>query len=322
MPATTVETVGYPLWAWAGFVAFIVMMLALDLGVFHRKSHAVKVREAVAWCAVWGALAMAFNGFVLWQHGPADGAQWFAGYLVELGLSVDNVFVFIIVFSYFRVAPEHQHRVLFWGIVGAALMRAVFILVGIELINRFEWVLIFFGVFLIYTGIRLALPKKGHDVAPEKNIAVRLFRRFFPVSPGYDGSRFFTRIDGRRAATPLFMVLLVIETTDVIFAIDSIPAVLGITKNGFVAFTSNIFAILGLRSMYFALSGVMNLFRFLSLGLAFILAFIGAKMIAASADWFHVSIGWSLGVIGGALALSVVASLLFPGKERAASRPV
>ncbi|MDR0352301.1 MAG: TerC family protein [Opitutaceae bacterium] len=312
MPATTVD---YPLWAWAGFVVFIMMMLALDLGVFHRKSHVVKVKEAVTWCAVWLALAMAFNGFVLWQHGPTDGAQWFASYLVELGLSVDNVFVFIIVFSFFKVAPEHQHRVLFWGIIGAALMRAVFILAGIELINRFEWVLMFFGAFLIYTGIKLALSKKEQDVDPEKNIAVRLFRRFFPVSPGYDGSRFFTRIDGRRrVATPLFLVLLVIETTDVIFAVDSIPAVLGITKNGFIAFTSNIFAILGLRSMYFALSGVMNLFRFLSLGLAFILVFIGAKMIVA--EWYHVGIGLSLGVIGGTLTLAVVASLLFPEKKK------
>jgi tellurite resistance protein TerC len=291
-------------------------MLALDLGVFHRKSHVVKVREAAVWCAVWFALAMAFNGFVLWQHGPGDGAQWFAGYLVELGLSVDNVFVFIIVFSFFKVAPEHQHRVLFWGIVGAAFMRAAFIVVGIELINRFEWVLMIFGAFLIYTGVKLALPKKERDVDPEKNIAVRLFRRFFPVSPRYDGSRFFTRLDGRRVATPLFMVLLVIETTDVIFALDSIPAVLGITKNGFIAFTSNIFAILGLRSMYFALSGVMGMFRFLSLGLAFILVFIGAKMIAA--EWYPVSIGFSLAVIGGALALSVIASLLFPKKGNAA----
>jgi tellurite resistance protein TerC len=310
MPATTVE---YSLWAWAGFVVFITMMLALDLGVFHRKSHVVKVKEAVTWCAVWFTLAMAFNGFVLWRHGPADGAQWFASYLVELGLSVDNVFVFIIVFSFFKVAPEHQHRVLFWGIVGAAFMRAAFILAGIKLINRFDWVLMIFGAFLIYTGIKLALPKKEHDVDPEKNIAVRLFRRFFPVSPGYDGSRFFTRGDGGRVATPLFLVLLVIETTDVIFAIDSIPAVLGITQNGFIAFTSNIFAILGLRSMYFALSGVMGMFRFLKPGLAFILVFIGAKMIAA--EWYHVSIGLSLGVIGGTLALSVIASLLFPKRE-------
>ncbi len=310
MPATTVE---YPLWAWIGFVVFIVMMLALDLGVFHRKSHVVKVKEAVTWCAVWFSLAMAFNGFVLWEHGPADGAQWFASYLVELGLSVDNVFVFIIVFSFFKVPAEYQHRVLFWGIVGAALMRAVFILVGIELINRFDWVLMIFGAFLIYTGIKLALPKQEHEMDPEKNIAVRLFRRFFPVAPGYDGNRFFTRADGRLVATPLFMVLLVIETTDVVFAIDSIPAVLGITKNGFIAFTSNIFAILGLRSMYFALSGVMNMFRFLSLGLAFILVFIGTKMLVA--EWYHVGIGLSLGVIGGTLALSVVASLLFPKKE-------
>lgn len=307
----------YPTWVWIGFGVFVAAMLALDLGVFNRKAHVVKLKEATVWCAVWFALAMGFNAFVWYDHGPQAGAQWFASYLVELGLSVDNVFVFIVVFSFFKVLPEYQHRVLFWGIVGAAVMRAVFILVGIQLLDRFEWLLMIFGAFLIFTGAKLAMPKKEEAVHPEKNIVVRLFRRFFPVSAYYDGGRFFTKVGRRKVATPLFIVLLVIETTDVIFALDSIPAVLGITKVPFIAFTSNIFAILGLRSLYFALSGVMGMFRFLNVGLAVILVFIGAKMIVGYVWDFHVSIGLSLGVIGGTLALAVIASLLFPEKKTA-----
>ncbi len=307
----------YPTWVWIGFGVFIAAMLALDLGVFNRKAHVVKLKEATTWCVVWFALAMGFNAFVWYDHGPQAGAQWFASYLVELGLSVDNVFVFIVVFSFFKVQPEYQHRVLFWGIVGAAVMRAVFILVGIQLLDRFEWLLMIFGAFLIFTGVKLAMPKKEEAVHPEKNIVVRLFRRFFPVSAYYDGGRFFTKVGPRKVATPLFIVLLVIETTDVIFALDSIPAVLGITKVPFIAFTSNIFAILGLRSLYFALSGVMGMFRFLSIGLAVILVFIGAKMIVGYVCDYHVSIGLSLGVIGGTLALAVIASLLFTQKKKA-----
>lgn len=307
----------YPLWVWAAFGIFISAMLALDLGVFNRKAHVVSVREAVAWCVVWFTLAMGFNAYVWIDHGSKAGVEWFTSYLVELGLSVDNVFVFIVVFGFFKVKPEFQHRVLFWGIVGAAVMRAVFILVGVKLIERFEDILIVFGAFLIFTGVKLALPKKGESVHPEKNIAVRIFRRFFPVSPDYDGGRFFTRIDGRKVATPLFVVLLVIETTDVMFALDSIPAVLGITKVPFIAFTSNIFAILGLRSMYFALSGVMGMFRFLSIGLSVILVFIGVKMIIGCVFDYHVGIGISLGVIGGTLAAAVIASLAFPRKKTA-----
>ncbi|MDF9827621.1 tellurite resistance protein TerC [Ereboglobus sp. PH5-10] len=310
----------YPLWAWLGFGIFISAMLALDLGVFNRKAHVVSVKEAATWCIVWFSLAMGFNAFVWHEHGSQAAAQWFASYLVELGLSVDNVFVFIVVFSFFKVRAEYQHRVLFWGIIGAAVMRAVFILVGVKLIEHFEWVLMIFGVFLIFTGIKLALPKKDEHVHPEKNVVVRLFRKFFPVAPDYHEGRFFTKIDGRKVATPLFIVLLVIETTDVVFALDSIPAVLGITKVPFIAFTSNIFAILGLRSMYFALSGVMGMFRFLGIGLAVILVFIGMKMIVGYIFEYHVSIGLSLGVIGGTLALSVIASLLFPGKKKTESQ--
>ncbi len=300
-----------PLWAWGGFVLFIIAMLALDLGVFNRKDHEVKTKEALIWCCVWFALAMGFNGIVLWRLGPTLGLEWFTSYLVEICLSVDNIFVFILIFTFFRVPNEYQHPVLVWGIIGAALMRAVFILAGVELLKHFEWLMWIFGAFLIYAGIKMALPKKD-DIDPEKNIAVRLFRKFYPVSANYAGRKFFTIENGRRTATPLFIVLLVIETTDVIFAVDSIPAVLAITKNSFVAFTSNIFAILGLRSLYFALRGVMDLFRFLSVGLAVILIFIGVKMLAH--HYFKIDILLSLAVIGGTLTLAVVLSLLFPAK--------
>jgi len=306
----------YPPWVWAGFILFIAALLAADLGVFNRRAHVVRVREAVAWCVVWFALAMGFNAFVLAEHGAQAGAQWFASYLVEVSLSVDNVFVFILIFAFFRVPPENQHRVLFWGIVGAAVMRAVFIFAGLRLIERFEWVLMIFGAFLIFTGIKLALPSdKKEQVDPEKNIVVRVFKKFFPVTADYDGARFFTLEagSGRRVATPLFIALLVIETTDVVFAVDSIPAVLGITKEPFIAFTSNIFAIIGLRSLYFALSGMMGKFRFLRIGLAVILVFIGVKMLLE--PWYDVSIGLSLGVIGVVLAVSVAASLVFPEKR-------
>ena len=300
----------YPPWVWAGFVLFIAALLAADLGVFNRRAHVVRVREAAVWCAVWFALAMSFNAFVLVEHGAQAGAQWFASYLVELSLSVDNVFVFILIFAFFKVAPENQHRVLFWGVVGAALMRAVFIFAGLRLIERFEWVLMIFGLFLIFTGIKLVLPSgKMEHVHPERNIVVRAFKKFFPVSANYDGARFFTKENGRRVATPLFVALLVIETTDVVFALDSIPAVLGVTKEPFIAFTSNIFAVLGLRSLYFALHGMMKKFRFLKAGLAVILVFIGIKMLVE--PWHDVSIGLSLGVIGVVLAVTVAASLVF-----------
>ena len=308
----------YPLWAWAGFLLFIVAMLALDLGVFRKNSHEVKMKEALTWCAVWFTLAMGFNALVFWQHGAVPAQEWLASYLVEMCLSVDNVFVFIVIFSFFKVAPLHQHRVLFWGIVGAAAMRAVFILAGVELLERFHWIIYIFGVFLLFTGIKMAIPKKENEAFdPEKNPVVRLFRKFYPVCNHYDGGNFFTTVNGVKTATPLFIVLLVIETTDVAFALDSIPAVLALTKSGFIAFTSNIFAILGLRSLYFALSGVMTLFRFLGLGLALILCFIGVKMLITHPllGGVHVSTGHSLGFIGITLALSIIASLLFKEKK-------
>jgi tellurite resistance protein TerC len=301
-----------PLWAWIAFLTFIVAMLALDLGVFRRKSHEVSMKEALAWCAVWFSLAIGFNAIIYFWQGKEVALQFFTGYLVEICLSVDNVFVFILLFGYFRFPPEHQHRVLFWGIVGAVIMRAIFIGAGIALLNALHWLIYVFGAFLVYTGIKMALPGK-EEANPEKNIAVRMARRMFPITPDYVGGKFFTRIDGRLFATPLFVVLLAIETTDVVFAVDSIPAILGITKNGFIVFTSNIFAILGLRSLYFALAGTMKLFRFLGLGLSVILVFIGVKMLLTYWD-LHIEITHSLTFIGSILALSVIASLVFKPK--------
>lgn len=301
-----------PLWAWGAFMLFIVVMLALDLGVFHRESHEIRLKEALTWCAVWFSLAMTFNAIVWWWLGAEPAKLWLAGYLVEIALSVDNVFVFIVIFSFFRVPKVHQHRVLVWGIIGAAIMRFVFILAGISLMDRFHWLIYVFGVFLVFTGIKLALPHQD-ELNPEKNWAVRLFRRFYPVTPEYHGKRFFIVIDGVKKATPLFVVLLVVETTDVAFALDSIPAVLAITNNPFIVFTSNIFAILGLRALYFALSGVMGLFRYLNIGLAMILVFIGVKMLAS--NYIHVPIEISLGIIATVLVISVAASLLIPQRQ-------
>jgi len=297
-----------PLWAWVTFFTFITAMLALDLGVFQRETHVVSMKEALIWCGVWVTLALSF-GALLWQWRGAEPAQQFlAGYLIELCLSVDNVFVFILVFAYFKVEPRYQHRVLFWGIIGAVLMRAVFIIVGVEVIERFHWVLYIFGAFLVYTGVKMALPSKEAEVDPEHNFAVKLFRRFYPVAPHNDRGRFFTIHNGQRMATPLFIVLLVIETTDLVFALDSLPAVLSITKDSFIALTSNIFAILGLRSLYFALSGIMGLFRFLKVGLAVILVFIGVKMLIE--HWLKITTGTSLAVIGGVLTASILMSVL------------
>ncbi len=298
-----------PVWAWAAFFVFITAMLALDLGVLQRKPHAVSMKEALVWCAAWFGLALGFNALLLAWRGPELAQQFLAAYLVEVCLSVDNVFIFILVFAYFKVAPQFQHRVLFWGIIGAVVMRAVFILVGVGVIHRFHWVLYVFGAFLVYTGIKMALPRKEEDeVHPEENIAVRVFRRFFAVSEAEDAGSFFVREGGRRIATRLFIVLLVIETTDLVFALDSLPAVLAITKDGFVALTSNIFAILGLRSLYFALNGVMQLFRYLKIGLAIILVFIGTKMLIE--PWVEITTATSLGVIGGVLTMSVLLSVL------------
>ncbi len=313
------ETYSLPLWAWVAFLGFIAGMLALDLGVFRRKSHAISTKEALAWCGVWFSLAMAFNAIIYFWQGKAPAVEFFTGYLIEICLSVDNVFVFILIFGFFKVPPQHQHRVLFWGIIGAVIMRAIFISGGIALVKNFSLMLPIFGAFLVYTGIKMALPK-NEEANPNDTAAVKLARRIFPITPDYVGGKFFTRIDGKRYATPLFLVLIAIETTDVIFAVDSIPAILGITQNGFIVFTSNIFAILGLRSLYFALSGTMQLFRFLGLGLAAILVFIGIKMVIAHEKTLHIHIPIeaSLATIGAILAASVAASILIKENKNSA----
>jgi len=316
LPLALFETM--PPWAWLGFFGFIIAMLALDLGVLQRNPHAITMKEAIIWCIVWIGLALGFNFLLFHWKGPEIGQQFLAAYLIELCLSVDNVFIFILIFSYFKVDPRYQHRVLFWGIIGAVVMRAAFILVGVGVIQRFHWVLYLFGAFLVYSGVKMALPKKEEDVLhPDKVIAVRLLRRFFPVSETSLSHSFFIRENGRRVATRLFIVLLVIETADLVFALDSLPAVLAITKDGFVALTSNIFAILGLRSLYFALNGIMQLFRYLKVGLALILVFIGVKMLIE--HWVDITTATSLGVIGSVLTMSVLLSVLIkePGAGKA-----
>lgn len=300
------------LWAWVGFGLFVVAMLALDLGVFHRKSHEVSMREALAWSGVWITLALIFNAGVLLLRGKDPAMEFLAGYVVELSLSVDNLFVFLMVFGYFKVPVQYQHKVLFWGILGALAMRAVFIGAGIALIERFHWIIYVFGVFLVITGVRIAFDQ-DHEIHPERNPMLRLLRRFMPVTKDYVGGHFIVKQDGRTWATPLFVVLVLVESTDLIFAVDSVPAVLAITRDPFIVYTSNVFAIMGLRSMFFALAGVMKLFRFLNYGLAVVLVFVGLKMVLA--DIYKVPIELSLLVILGILTTAVVASLLFPGPE-------
>ncbi|HEU0178321.1 MAG TPA: TerC family protein [Blastocatellia bacterium] len=302
-------------WAWVGFTLFVLAMLALDLGVFHRKSHEVTIREAMVWSGVWIALALLFNLVLYYWRGPQPALEFLTGYLIEKSLSVDNIFVFLMIFSYFSVPPRYQHRVLFWGVLGALVMRALLIFLGISLIQRFHWVIYLFGAFLIVTGVKMAL-EKDKEIHPERNPALRLFRRFVPVTDDYRGGKFFVKQGGRYFATPMLIVLLIVETTDIIFAVDSIPAILAITLDPFIIYTSNVFAILGLRALYFALAGVMKLFHHLRYGLSAILAFVGAKMLLA--NFYKIPVGVALGVVAGILVISVIASLAFPRKEEAA----
>lgn len=321
------EMAGIPLWIWGAFLAFVLGMLALDLGVFHRQAHKVEIKEALTWSGVWVGLALLFNLglFLFWDRiqptsplsNSEAGLAFLAGYLVEKALSVDNIFVFLVIFAHFSVPAKYQHRVLFWGILGALLLRAVFIAAGSALLERFFWMMILFGGFLIVTGIKMAV-KKDEEIDPEKNPLVRLFRRLLPVTREYHGQKFFTHIDGKLWATPLFMVLLMVEFTDVIFAVDSIPAIFAITTNPFIVFTSNVFAILGLRALFFALAGLMGMFHYLSHGLAAILVFVGGKMLYAYAervivpDWPKFPIALSLGIIVSILAVAILASVLRP----------
>jgi tellurite resistance protein TerC len=300
---------------WIAFAVIVPVALILDLYVFQRKAHKIKVKEALGWSAVWVALALLFGVAILLMLGHEKALNFFTGYLVEESLSVDNLFVFLVIFTYFAVPDQHQHRVLFWGIVGAVIMRGIFIITGITLLEHLSWVVYVFGAFLVFTGVRLGLDKE-REVKPESNPVLKLFRRFVPITDTYHGEKFFTKVNARRLATPLLMVLLVIETTDIIFAVDSVPAVLAVTMDKFIVYTSNIFAILGLRALYFALSGVMRRMRFLNYGLAVILVFLGAKMVISSKP-FHLDMPQlaSLGVVVAILAVTIGASLLFPVKE-------
>lgn len=297
---------------WIAFNIFVLAMLALDLGVFHRKAHVVKIKEALAWSAFWIALALLFNLVVYFWRGPETALEFLTGYLIEKSLSLDNLFVFLLIFSYFRVPPLYQHKILFWGILGALIMRAVFILTGITLIQEFHWVIYIFGGFLILSGIKMGL-QKDKEIHPERNPVLRLFRRFMPVTDSYKDNKFFIKRAGRYLATPLFVVLLVIETTDVIFAVDSIPAILAITLDPFIVYTSNVFAILGLRALYFALAGLMRLFHYLHYGLSAILVFVGIKMLLA--EIYKIPVAIALGVVASILLISVIASIIRPRRE-------
>jgi tellurite resistance protein TerC len=319
---------------WLIFGAAVAVLLVLDLTVFHKHSHEPSLRESGFWTCFWSALALCFNGFVWWWLGSKAAIEFLTGYLVEWSLSMDNVFVFAVVFAYFGVPLKYQYRVLFWGILGAVIMRLTFVLLGAELVERYKWVLWVFGAFLVYTGLKLAFSEEEHD--PGDNLLIKMIRRVIPVASHSAGDRFFIRENGRLMATPLFLVLLVVESTDVLFAVDSVPAILGVVEKGtpymrFIAFTSNVFAILGLRALYFLLAGVMDLFRFLNYGLSAVLVFVGGKMIAEAArhnEWLAGLGGWdahakghlvhpavSLLVIVTLIGTSVVASLMFPERR-------
>lgn len=295
-----------PIIFWIIFNLFVLLMLALDLGVFHRKSHEVTVKEALIWTFIWIFLALIFNVIIFFWRGQQQALEYFTGYLVEKALSVDNIFVFIMIFTYFQIPSKYQHKVLFWGILGALIMRVIFIFAGVALLEKFHFTIYIFGALLIYTGIKM-FNHSNSKIDPDKNPVLRFFKKFMPVTQTLHGDKFFTRIEGRRFATPLFLVLILIETTDLIFAVDSIPAILAITQDQFIVYTSNVFAILGLRSLYFALAGVVHRFWLLSYGLAIVLVFVGIKMILI--DFYKVPIEWSLLFIASVIAGSIFLSL-------------
>lgn len=302
-------------WLYVGFLLMVGILLALDLGVFNRTPHVVKLSEALGWTAFWFTLAMAFNGFVYYTRGPVVAKEFFAGYLLEQSLSVDNIFVIILILRYFKVAPQYHHKVLFWGIVGALIMRGAMIAIGAALIATFDWIFYVFGAFLLFTGIRMAFASEDAEDLSE-NVLVRISRKFLRITDEFHQDSFTVMKDGVRFFTPLFVVLLTVEFTDLVFAVDSIPAIFAITKDPFIVFTSNIFAVMGLRSLFFAVAGVMNLFHFLKYGLSVILSFIGVKMIIQ--NWYHMPIDIALGVIASVLGISIVASIMFPEKSKEA----
>ena len=294
---------------WVGFNIFVLILLALDLGVFHRGDRVIKLKESLFWSAIWIVVALLFNIAVYFWRGPEVALQFLTGYLIERSLSIDNLFIFLMIFSYFRVASQLQYKVLFWGILGALIMRAFFIATGVVLITMFHWVIYVFGAFLIFTAARMAF-EKGKEMHPEKNPVLRIFRRFMPITEDYAGNKFFIRKEGKLYATPLLVVLLVIESTDVVFAIDSIPAILAVTTDPFIVYTSNVFAILGLRALYFALASIIGMFHYLKIGLSIILAFVGLKMLLS--NFYQLPVSVTLGVVALTLVVSILASLIFP----------
>jgi tellurite resistance protein TerC len=305
-----------PLWAWFGFLAVVGLMLAIDLGIFHRHAHIVSLREAAIWSVVWVVVALLFNLVILFWMGKREALEFLTGYLVEKALSADNIFVFAVLFNYFAVPPAYRHRVLFWGVLGAIVMRFAFIMAGAALLKKFHWVVYIFGIIVILSGIKL-LRRQDGQVDPEKNPVIQLARRFLPLTPHYVGQQFVVRDDGRFVFTPLALVLLAVETTDVVFAVDSVPAIFAITRDPFIVFTSNICAILGLRALYFVLEGVMKLFRYLDEGLAIILVFIGIKMLLS--EVYPIPVGLSLGFVLLVLTITIVLSLWAERRERAAA---
>lgn len=315
-------------WHWAGFITFVVFFLALDLGVFHREAHVVKFREALMWTTIWVTLSFAFGLFIapalIHGWGKQDTVEFVTGYVIELSLSMDNVFVIALIFAYFRVPPQFQHRVLFWGILGALIMRGVMIAAGAALIKQFMWTLYLFGAFLVFTGIKMMFVS-DEGVDPEKNFVLRLTRKWFPVARDFHGQKFAIHENGRFTLTPLALVLIVVETTDLIFAVDSIPAIFAVTQKEFIVFTSNVFAILGLRSLYFVLAGAIDYFRYLKVGLAFVLVFIGIKMLIDShgkpPKWFQVDISSSVSllVVGAIIATSIALSIVAGKREKLAA---
>ncbi len=295
------------IWLWVGFTVFVLAMLAIDLGVFHRKAHTVSLREAITWSVVWIGLAMVFNAGLYFFAGPEQALQFFTGYLIEKSLSVDNIFIFVLLFTYFSVPAAYQHRVLFWGILGALIMRGALIGVGAVLLEQFHWIIYIFGAFLIFTGLRMGLQKET-EVHPEKNPLLKLVRRIVPVTDEYVHDRFFTRKTGVLMATPLLLVLVIIESTDLVFALDSIPAIFAVTNDPFIVYTSNVFAILGLRSLYFVFANIIHKFYYLKLGLSIILTFVGIKMLVA--DIYHMPTWASLAFIALVLGAAIIASMM------------